>query len=117
MSCRRRVRRVPGRTPLCAKDDALSFCLRDTAAFPAALHLRHPLRGFLQSARIFPFAAHVFSVLLLRTDVRDRKMIPYFVRLRKTFNPIYAAVSSVMPKGEFYFCMTFHSGVVRPACR
>ena len=29
--------------PHCAKTMALSFCLRDTAAFPAALHLRHPL--------------------------------------------------------------------------
>ena len=93
--------------PHCAKTMALSFCLRDTAAFPAALHLRHPLYKraspectvFLRRARLFQF--------FRRTVVRDRKTIPYSVLVRKTFCISYAAFSSVMPTDEFCFGITF----------
>ena len=57
----------PGRAafpaaPHCAKTIALSFCLRDTAAFPCGLTPSAPAalkRGLLQSARTLP-AVHVF---------------------------------------------------------
>ena len=93
--------------PHCAKTMALSFCLRDTAAFPAALHLRHPLYKraspegtvLLRRARLFQF--------FRRTAVRDRKTIPYSVLVHKTFCISYAAFSSVMPTDEFCFGITF----------
>ena len=56
------VRRLPGRTHCAQKTMALSFCLRDTAAFPCGLTPSAPAalkRGLLQSARTLP-AVHVF---------------------------------------------------------
>ena len=85
---------------------ALSFCLRDTAAFPAALHLRHPLyKRASPECTVFPRRARLFQ-FFRRTVVRDRKTIPYSVLVRKTFCISYAAFSSVMPTDEFCFCIT-----------
>ena len=93
--------------PHCAKTMALSFCLRDTAAFPAALHLRHPLyKRASPECTVFPRRARLFQ-FFRRTVVRDRKTIPYSVLVRKTFCISYAAFSSVMPTDEFCFGITF----------
>gem|GEM_PF-6433704 len=93
--------------PHCAKTMALSFCLRDTAAFPAALHLRHPLyKRASPECTVFPRRARLFQ-FFWRTVVRDRKTIPYSVLVRKTFCISYAAFSSVMPTDEFCFGITF----------
>jgi hypothetical protein len=93
--------------PHCAKTMALSFCLRDTAAFPAALHLRHPLyKRASPECTVFPRRARLFQ-FFRRTVVRDRKTIPYSVLVCKTFCISYAAFSSVMQTDEFCFGITF----------
>ena len=63
---------------------ALSFCLRDTAAFPCSLTPSAPAAaGF---SRVQGNASpHVFPVLSLCTAVHDRKTIPYFAPMCKLF--------------------------------
>ena len=74
---------------------ALSFCLRDTAAFPCSLTPSAPAAaGF---SRVQGNASpHVFPVLSLCTAVHDRKTIPYFAPMCKLFFPSYAARTAGM---------------------
>ena len=91
--CLQKFRRIhfplPGtphsrRSPCAYQTMALSFCLRDTAAFPCGLTPSAPAAaGF---SRVQGNASpHVFSVLSLCTAVHDRKTILYFAPMCKLF--------------------------------
>ena len=87
---------------------ALSFCLRDTAAFPAALHLRHPLykRAFFQSARSFP-AVHVFFSSSGAQLCAIERLYHILSLCARHFVYHTLLFSSIMPTDEFCFGITF----------
>ena len=98
--------------PHCAKTTALSFCLRDTAAFPAALHLRHPLyKRASPECTVFPRRARLFQ-FFRRTVVRDRKTIPYSVLVRKTFCISYAVFHLLCRQMNFVLVLLLSSLII-----
>ena len=73
---------------------ALSFCLRDTAPFPAALHLRHPLlRASPECGAYSP--ARLFSSFAMHSCTRQKDYIIFCPHAQALF-PSYAARTARM---------------------